>query len=229
VEAQVVEWIGAFSYPAVFILLVLCGVGAPLSEDLIIVTGGIVAARSGASLPLMMFASFVGILVGDSLLYRLGRGLGPRVFSHPKLKKILTPSRIHFLNNQFARRGAFAVFLVRFMPGFRAPSYLLSGASGFPYRRFLLADAAGAAIVAPLVTWLGFRFGSAVLTQLRGSLRWVVLGVIALAVVAMVVKLVRRRSLVRATLATRPTAPAPVPTPAPVPAPTVERDSVAQQ
>lgn len=210
-EEQVVQWIGAFSYPAVFLFLVLCGLGAPLSEDLIIVTGGIVAAKSGASLPLMMLTSFVGVVVGDSLLYRLGRTLGPRVFAHPRLKRILTPARIHFLHTQFARRGAFAVFLVRFLPGFRAPSFLLSGASHFPFKRFFVADVAGAAVVAPLVTWLGYRFGTSVLTRLRGGLRWVLLGVLALVLVGVIVKLLRRRS-------------APLPPPAPV-----ARDSVTQQ
>ncbi|XXF75799.1 DedA family protein [Myxococcaceae bacterium GXIMD 01537] len=192
-ESQVVEWIGAFSYPAVFVLLILCGMGAPLSEDLVIVTGGIVAAHSGASLPLMMLTAFVGVAVGDSLLFRLGRTLGPRVFSHARLQRILTPSRIHFINTQFSRHGALAVLLVRFLPGFRAPSYLLAGASGFPYRRFLSADLAGAAIVAPVMTWLGYRFGSAVLERLRGGVRWVLLGLVVVACCLIIVKLVRRR------------------------------------
>ncbi len=209
-EAQVAAWIGAFSYPAVFIFLVLCGLGAPLSEDLIIVTGGLVAAQSGASLPAMMLVAFAGILMGDTLLYRLGRALGPRAFTHPKLQRVLTPSRVALLQTQFARRGLLAMFLVRFMPGFRAPSYLLAGASGFSYRRFFAADAAGALLFAPLVTWLGFRFGTSVLAQLRGGLRWVVLGVVAVGLCALVVKLVRRRPSV--TL--------------PSSAPTVERDSV---
>jgi membrane protein DedA with SNARE-associated domain len=194
VEAEIAAWIGAFSYPAVFFLLVLCGMGAPLSEDLIIVTGGLVAAQSGASLPGMMLVGFLGILMGDSLLYRLGRALGPRAFSHPKLQRVLTPPRVAFLQTQFSRRGVFAMFLVRFMPGFRAPSYLLAGASGFSYRRFVAADAVGALLFAPAVTWLGFRFGSSVLTQLRGGLRWVVLGVVAAGLCALVVKRLRRRS-----------------------------------
>ena len=45
-DAQVVEWVAAFSYPAVILLLVLCGLGVPLSEELIVITGGLVVARS---------------------------------------------------------------------------------------------------------------------------------------------------------------------------------------
>ncbi|WP_375766320.1 DedA family protein [Archangium gephyra] len=198
-EAQVALWIAGFSYPAVFLLLVLCGVGAPLSEELVIITGGLVVARSGASLPVMALAAYVGIVAGDSALYRIGRSLGPRVFSHPKLSKMLTPSRIALLQKMFARRGALAVFLARFLPGLRAPAFLLAGATGLPYRRFLLADAAAAWIPAMGMTWLGFRFGPQVLADVQGGLRWVLLaaGVVALGVLG--VRWVRRRAAVRAT------------------------------
>ena len=198
-EAQVALWIAGFSYPAVFLLLVLCGVGAPLSEELVIITGGLVVARSGASLPVMALAAYVGIVAGDSALYRIGRSLGPRVFSHPKLSKMLTPARIALLQKMFARRGASAVFLARFLPGLRAPAFLLAGATGLPYRRFLLADAAAAWIPAMGMTWLGFRFGPQVLADVQGGLRWLVLTAVAVALGVLGVRWMRRRAAVRAT------------------------------
>ncbi|MFL5356738.1 DedA family protein [Archangium sp.] len=197
-EAQVALWIAGFSYPAVFLLLVLCGVGAPLSEELVVITGGLVVARSGASPHWMMFAAWLGILAGDSALYRIGRSLGPRVFSHPKLSKMLTPSRIELLQKMFARRGAVAVFLARFLPGLRAPAYLLAGATGLPYRRFLLADGAAAWIPAVGMTWLGFRFGPKVLADVQGGLRWVLLTAVTVGAAVLVVRLVRKRALLRA-------------------------------
>ena len=198
-EAQVALWIAGFSYPAVFLFLVLCGVGAPLSEELVIITGGLVVARTGASLSVMAFAAYLGIIAGDSALYRIGRSLGPRVFSHPKLSKMLTPARIGLLQKMFARRGAVAVFLARFLPGLRAPAFLLAGATGVPYRRFLLADAAAAWIPAMGMTWLGFRFGPQVLADVQGGLRWVVLAAAAVALGVLGVRWVRRRVAVRAT------------------------------
>jgi membrane-associated protein len=198
VEAQVALWIAGFSYPAVFLLLVLCGVGAPLSEELVVITGGLVVARSGASLPFMVLAAWLGILAGDSALYRIGRSLGPRVFSHPKLSKMLTPARIELLQKLFARRGAVSVFLARFLPGLRAPAFLLAGATGLPYRRFLLADGAAAWIPALGMTWLGFRFGPKVLADVQGGLRWLLLAAAVVGVAVLGVRLVRRRALLRA-------------------------------
>jgi membrane-associated protein len=195
VEEQVTLWIAASSYPAVFLLLVLCGVGAPLSEELIVITGGMVAARSGGSLPVMMLTAYLGILAGDSALFLFGRSLGTRVFSHPRLARMLTPERISFLQKLFARRGARAVFLARFLPGLRAPAFLLAGASGLPFRRFLFADAAAAWVAALGMTWLGFRFGTPVLASLQGSLRWLVVAAVGAGLGWLVLRWWRRRAM----------------------------------
>jgi membrane protein DedA with SNARE-associated domain len=205
VDAQIALWIAGFSYPAVFLLLVLCGVGVPLSEELVVITGGMVVAKSGASLPVMVCAAYLGILAGDSALYRLGRSLGPKVFSHPKLGKMLTPERIVLLQKLFARRGAVTVFFARFLPGLRAPAFLLAGATGVPYRRFLLADGAAAWVAALGMTWLGYRFGPQVLADVRGGLRWLVLTAVVVGLSALVLGWVRRRALVRAAARVLPT------------------------
>jgi membrane-associated protein len=193
VDAQVVEWVAAFSYPAVLLLLVLCGVGVPLSEELIVITGGLVVARSGASLPGMMLAAYVGMLLGDSLLFRIGRTLGPRALAQPRLQRFLTPARHAQLQGVYTRHGAWALFLGRFLPGVRASGLLLAGASGFPVLRFLLADASAALIAAPLLTWLGYRFGSDVLAHVQGSLRWALLAALGLALAALTLRALRRR------------------------------------
>lgn len=198
-EEQVALWIAGFSYPAVFLLLLLCGVGVPLSEELIIITGGLVVARSGANLPVMVLAAYVGVIAGDSALYRIGRSLGPRVFSHPKLSKMLTPARIELLQKMFARRGAMSVFLARFLPGLRAPAFLLAGATGLPYRRFFLADALAAWAPALGMTWLGFRFGPQVLADVQGGLRWLLLAAGMVAVGVLAVRWGRRRAALRTT------------------------------
>lgn len=194
-EAQVASWIAGFSYPAVFLLLVLCGVGAPLSEELVVITGGLVVAHSGASLSLMGLAAYLGILAGDSALYRIGRTLGPKVFSHPKLSRMLTPARMHLFQKLFARHGAVTVFFARFLPGLRAPAFLLAGATGLPYRRFLLADAAAAWIPAMGMTWLGYRFGPTVLADVRGGLRWLFIGAVSVGLVMLCIHFVKQRTV----------------------------------
>lgn len=183
-EAQVAQWVGTFSYPAVLLLLVACGLGAPLSEDLILVTGGLVAAQGHAWLPGVMLAGWAGTLAGDLLLYRVGRTLGTRLRTRPRLQRVLTPARVAWVEDQMARHGALTVLAVRFLPGLRVPTYLLAGAGGLPLRRFVLADGLGALVTAPLLVALGHSFGRDVLTQVQSGFR-VLLWAAAAVVVAL--------------------------------------------
>lgn len=185
--------IAAFSRPAVFILLIACGLGAPLSEELILVTAGLVVAHGHGHLWTMMATAFVGTLAGDLALYRIGRKVGPKALEHKKLRKLLTPKRVAWIEGHFHKNGPLTIFLARFLPGLRAATFLVAGVSRFRMRNFVLADALGALISAPLLTWLGYRFGVSVLKDIKVASRWVLLGVAALIVVLMVRKMIQRK------------------------------------
>src|SRR5688572_4302306 len=105
VDEQLLRWIADFSYPAVFALLLGSGVGLPVSEDLVLLTAGLVTKEGGANLYLMMAVAWVGVVCADSLLYRLGRVLGPRAVESKRLKKVLTPSRVAWVQGHFDRYG----------------------------------------------------------------------------------------------------------------------------
>ena len=183
IAAWVLGWVTSFSYLAVLLLLWACGLGLPLSEDLIVLAGGTLVAKANLSLPLMMVTAYVGKLGGDLMIFRIGRKLGPKTFTHPRFRRILTPERVAWAQQHFVRHGILTVFMARFLPGLRAPSYLVAGACGFSSKKFLLADGIAAGLSAPLLTYLGYRFGMTVLERIHGTLRWVVLGVVAAAVV----------------------------------------------
>lgn len=187
----------AFSYPAVLLLLAACGLGAPLSEDLILIVGGLVTARSGGSLALMMLTAWVGILVGDSLLFRIGARCGPRAMKLRWVGKVLTPERVARAQGHFDRHGALTIFAVRFCIGLRAVTFLSAGMSGMKYRRFALADAVAAAIYAPTLVWLGHRFGQAVLDDVQSTLTWIAALIVTAGALAFGVRWIRRRATVR--------------------------------
>lgn len=187
------ELLQAFSYPAVFGLLAASGVGAPVSEELVLLAGGLLASKGSLSLPAMMAVAYLGLLVGDSLLYRIGRSLGTRALKSPRLKSVLTPSRVERVQGHFRQRGALTIAVARFTPGLRAPTFLIAGMSGLPYRSFLLADALAATVNTAVLTYLGFRFGSSALRRVQDASGWIFAGVLAVIVAFGVVKWLRRR------------------------------------
>lgn len=192
-EQQVLGWIGAFSYPAVLLLLLACGLGAPISEDLILVTAGLVASQAKTNLALTIAVAYVGVLGGDLLLYRVGRVLGPRAVQRPALRRVLTPARVARAQAAFARRKGLALFIARFVPGLRAPTFLMAGVTGVKPATFIVADGLAAAISVPLVVLLGHRFGGAVLEDLERVGSWILIAAALAGAIAFARWLSRRK------------------------------------
>lgn len=168
-EELLLEWIARFSYPAVFALLLSGGFGAPFPEDLVLLAGGTLVAAGSASWPLMSAVAVLGVLCADGALFHLGRAGGRRAALNRRLSRVLTPARIAWVRRHLARYGALTVFAARFIPGMRAATFLLAGAGGMPRRSFFLADGLGVLIYAPLLTYLGHRFGLVALGRVRAA------------------------------------------------------------
>lgn len=157
----------------VFVVLLLCGFGLPMPEDLILVTGGVVAwlasdlpqATPGAmvrdpGLLAMIGVGLAGIVAGDSVIFLAGRRLGSRVAEIPALRRIVTPAKLERVERLFRKRGDVVVLVARFLPGLRAPTFFTAGHARMPYWEFLLFDGVAALVSAPLWVCLGFYFGS---------------------------------------------------------------------
>jgi membrane protein DedA with SNARE-associated domain len=172
-------------YTFVFSVLVLCGFGLPLPEDVILVTGGLLAWRNSdlevatfsamvrdTGLLAMVGCGLAGILVGDSIIFFAGRKLGMRLAEFGPLRRIITPEKLTEAEKLLRRRGPVVVVVARFLPGLRAPTYFTVGHAKLPYWEFLLFDGAAALLSAPLWVGLGFYFGSNIAEALRASSRF---------------------------------------------------------
>ena len=214
---------GLIAYSTVFAILVACGLGVPLPEDISLILGGFLAHKGAAHLPVMMAVGFFGILVGDSLIYLAGRRLGTRLGRDPGAKgggffsKIVTPEKRAKVESLFVTHGQKIVMIARFMPGVRAVTYFTAGSVHMAYWRFILWDGIAALLSAPVFVWLGFHFGGE-LDMLIGKLKegqYVVMG--SLAVLGVGYFLYRRRRNARlaaaaaASAGATPVALAPVP------------------
>lgn len=167
VEEQLFEWVSRFSYPAVFALLAATGTGLPVPEDVVLLTAGTVCSTGHALFFAMVPVAVFGVFTGDTLLFRIGRKLGPKVIEHPKLSKVLTAERVSRVRARFDRWGVWTVFVARFLPGVRMPTFLLAGSMGISQQRFWLADGLAVSVFAPLMVFVGFRFGADALPYVR--------------------------------------------------------------
>ncbi|WP_164018207.1 DedA family protein [Pyxidicoccus trucidator] len=156
---------GFIAYATVFGILVACGLGVPLPEDISLILGGFLAHKGAASLPVMMAVGFAGILVGDSLIFFAGRRLGGKLGRDEGkaggfFARIVTPEKRARVEGLFEKHGQKIVCIARFMPGVRAVTYFTAGSVGMSYWRFIFWDGLAALLSAPVFVWLGFHFGS---------------------------------------------------------------------
>jgi membrane protein DedA with SNARE-associated domain len=151
----------AWSYPLVFGVLVACGLGIPMPEDISLIFGGWLVYTGRAQLPWMMLTGYLGIIAGDSLIFFFGRRIGSKVGSKPGgfFSRVVTPERRARVEALFKKHGEKVVMITRFIPGVRAPTYFTAGSVGMPYSHFLFFDSVAALASAPIFVYLGFRFG----------------------------------------------------------------------
>ncbi|MFL5458678.1 MAG: DedA family protein [Myxococcales bacterium] len=158
-ERVLVSLLGRFTYLAIFAVLCAAGLGAPISEDLVLLLSGALAARDVTDFRISLAVGYGGVVIGDLLIYHWGRRLGPRAYEHRIVRKVLSVEKQEKLRAHFARHGGLTVIVGRHTPGLRAPVFFLSGASGVGIWKFLVCDALSAAVTVPVVVALGYYFG----------------------------------------------------------------------
>ena len=142
-----------------FALLIFCGVGLPIPEDIILIAAGYLGAGEGHSLYLIMLVMYVGIVVGDSMIFSLGHFVGRKALRWKLVQSLMTPSRMVKAEEAFKKYGTGVIFVGRFLPGLRAPIFFTAGFLKFTYPRFLLMDGFAALISAPLFVFMGHWAG----------------------------------------------------------------------
>ena len=147
------------AYASIVGVLLVCGLGVPIPEDITLLAAGLLASSGHISLPGALIAGFLGVLCGDTILFMLGRKFGAKIFGLPGFRRFLTPERIAKAEDRVRKNGHFICFVARFLPGLRAPIYALAGAMGVRPAVFFMQDGFAALISVPVWIYLGYWFG----------------------------------------------------------------------
>lgn len=140
--------------------LALIGVGLPIPEEAPLVLAGALS-RNGVFPPLLAFgACLLGALLGDSLMYAIGRHLGhPFLMKHPTFARFVNAEEEEKIEHVIRRHGFKVLLGTRFLIGVRGAVYFAAGAAKVPYLQFLLWDLVAATLVVSIVFGLGYAFG----------------------------------------------------------------------
>jgi membrane protein DedA with SNARE-associated domain len=170
-------------YAAVFAILLACGFGLPVPEDLTLIAAGFAAHLKAANVWAMIAVALAGVVVGDGTMFLLGKRFGARLTQKGPLKRLLPPARLERVTELVQTRGAKVLFAARFMPGLRSPLFFTAGSLGVPFKLFLLYDGAAALISVPAIVFSVYEFGEH-LEEVVHVIKTVNYGIVAAIVVA---------------------------------------------
>ena len=193
------EWVqdalGGGSYLVLTAMLVLENLFPPIPSEIVLPFAGALVSDGGMTFLGAMLAATIGSVTGALIIYGVGRfGGRPLLYRYGRVFRLTEP-QLDRADAWFDRYGSWFVFFGRLIPTVRSIVSVPAGASEMPMPRFLILTTAGSALWNAALIGAGWSLGSnweeaaAVVDRFKLA----ALAVIALACVAGVVWLLRRR------------------------------------
>jgi len=175
-----------------YLLLAVTGWPLPMPEDLVIMGAGWNAAQTGEPVQTLAVC-YAGVLTRDASIYVCARVFGRRLLKLPLLGRLVAGERSDKLETWIKKDGRKTVFLARFLPAVRVPTFFTCSLIGLPAAEFFLIDAAAACFTVPIDFALGYFLGPTVIQLVyEEPLAKVVLIGLAIVFVGIVIRRARR-------------------------------------
>ncbi len=181
-EVSLARLVAEYGYLAVF-------VGAFLEGEVVLVLAGFAAQQGHLSMTTVMAVAFCAATLGDQFYFFIGRRYGAALLQRfPSLQP-----RAQKVQALLLRYHAGIIIGVRFAYGLRILGPIVIGTTPLPAWRFMLFNALGAAIWAPLIAGAGYLFGQTLQLLLSDLKQFELVALLVIVAVAVVALLLQRR------------------------------------
>ncbi len=144
--ARVQPLLDHYGYLAVFLAVLVEGLGLVAPGQTLLIAAAFIAAKGGLNLAWVLFWAFSAAALGNSLGYLLGLWGG-----RPLLHKLrVNEKHLQRFERYFSRYGQGVVLIGRFFDGLRQLNGIVAGLMQMPWKEFTLWNILGAAL------WTGF-------------------------------------------------------------------------
>jgi len=150
--------IGRHGYFLVFCIVLAESLGMPVPAALALVAGGAAAAAGLLHLTTLLLLAVSAMLLGDSLLFVLGRYMGWALLGFLCKLSVNPETCILRSAESFYKRGKATLLFAKFIPGINTMAPPLAGSMKMRPDIFLRLDLAGASLYAIVYIAVGFLF-----------------------------------------------------------------------
>jgi len=149
-------------YLAVFLVVMLEGMGSPLPGETALVLAAIYAGATGhLNVAEVIMLAMLAAMLGGSAGFWLGRSAGSTLVERYGRFLGLNANRLALGRYLFQHHGGKIVFFGRFIAVLRVLASVLAGLNKYDWRRFFIFNAAGAMAWALIMGLGGYFFGNA--------------------------------------------------------------------
>jgi len=143
-------------YAVVFLVVLAEAVGLPVPAAIALLAAGAAVASGALRAPVLLLVAVIGMLIGDSLLFVLGRYMGWSLLGWLCKLSANPETCIMRSAESFYKRGKLTLVIAKFIPGVMRPML------------FFQLDLAGAVLYAAAYASLGFLFRDFLVAITRG-------------------------------------------------------------
>jgi len=154
-----VNWQPTHIYLLLFSILVSCGFGLPVPEDITLIAGGFLAYENVINVHWFVALAFAGVMLGDTAIFILGRIYGAKILNSKLMSRILTKRSLTRARYAYRKYGNKIFFIARFLPGLRTPIYFTGGSLHSKFYLFFIFDSIAALISVPVWVYAAYFFG----------------------------------------------------------------------
>jgi membrane protein DedA with SNARE-associated domain len=155
------EFVAAYGYFAVMILVGLESAGVPLPGETALVSAAVFAGQGTLHIGGVIACAALAAIIGDNAGYWVGREFGfPLIYKYGSAIHV-DEGRLKVAQYLFMRHGGKIVFFGRFIAILRAFAAFLAGVNRMPWPEFLLFNAMGGIVWASIFGLGGYFLGLA--------------------------------------------------------------------
>jgi membrane protein DedA with SNARE-associated domain/rhodanese-related sulfurtransferase len=148
-------------YTILFAMVFLESIGLPVPAALALLIAGGASARGSLYLPLAAGSALLASIIGDTLMFLLGRYTGWWLLGLLCRLSLNPESCILRSADSFYRRGRTVLLFAKFVPGINTMAPPLAGSMNMRFAQFLPLDSAGALLYIAAYLAVGFLFSDA--------------------------------------------------------------------
>ncbi len=180
---------GPIPYIAIFLILLACGLGVPIPEDITLFAAGVLTYYGVCDVWSMIGICLLGVMIGDSFVFWLGHHYGRKLIKRWPFRLFLDEKKVEDIRKKLQRHGGKLLFAARFMPGVRSTVYFTTGFLHLPYRNLIIYDGLAAVISVPAIVYSVYYFGDlleyviAMIKKVEGGIVAIILAVFAFFVI----------------------------------------------